>query len=271
MVTFAPTLVCVHAHPDDEALFTAGITSHYGALGYRVVLITCTNGQLGIDSHARPGSDPLHDDEETAATRAAELQRAAIVAGFTRVVTLGYDDSGMKGWPQNELADCFMNADVNAVARTIAAILDEEHATVVVTYDENGYYGHPDHIMANVVTRAAVELAASPQRLYYPVTPRGVLEAFVAGARADGVFLPAWIVDASHTVSDDVVAATMDVRNYARRKHQAIATHASQVDNADLVTMDEELFTLLFGIEYYQLAWSRDVTAGDETDLFGGL
>jgi LmbE family N-acetylglucosaminyl deacetylase len=72
-------------------------------------------------------------------------------------------------------------------------------------------------------------------------------------------------------VSDDAVSTTMDVRNFAKQKHLAIATHASQVDNADLVTMDEELFTLLFGIEYYERAWSRDVTSGDETDLFGGL
>ena len=147
----------------------------------------------------------------------------------------------------------------------------ERLASVVVTYDENGFYGHPDHIMANVVTRAALELAASPKRLYYPVAPKGVLERFVAGARAQGVFLPAWILDAGHTVSDDAVSTTMDVRNFAKQKHLAIATHASQVDNADLVTMDEELFTLLFGIEYYERAWSRDVTSGDETDLFGGL
>jgi LmbE family N-acetylglucosaminyl deacetylase len=270
-MTFAPTLLCVHAHPDDEAIFTAGITSHYADLGYRVVLITCTNGRLGFDDHARPGPDPLHDGEVTRATRASELQRAASIAGFSRVVTLGYDDSGMKGWAQNDRPSAFMNADVDAVARTLAAIMDEERATVVVTYDENGYYGHPDHVMANVVTRAAVVLASSPQRLYYPVSPRGVLEAFVAGATAEGVFLPAFILDATHTVSDDVVATTMDVRVFAKRKHQAIATHASQVDNADLVTMDEELFTLLFGIEYYQRAWSRDVTSGDETDLFGGL
>jgi LmbE family N-acetylglucosaminyl deacetylase len=149
--------------------------------------------------------------------------------------------------------------------------MDEENASVVVTYDENGFYGHPDHIMANVVTRAALEIAASPMRLYYPVAPKGVLEEFVAGAKARGVFLPAWILDAKHTVSEDSVTTTMDVRVFAQRKHQAIATHASQVDNADLVTMDEELFTLLFGIEYYQRAWSRDVTSGDETDLFGGL
>src|ERR1035438_5403414 len=183
-MTVAPTLVCVHAHPDDEALFTAGVTSHYADLGYRIVLITCTNGQLGLDDHARPGSDPLHDAEVTRATRAGELQRAAIVAGFSRVVTLGYDDSGMKGWSQNDRREAFVNADVTAVARTIAAVMDEENASVVVTYDENGFYGHPDHIMANVVTRAALELATSPKRLYYPVAPKGVLERFVAGARA---------------------------------------------------------------------------------------
>jgi LmbE family N-acetylglucosaminyl deacetylase len=270
-MTYAPALVCVHAHPDDEALFTAGITSHYADLGYRVVLISCTNGQLGFDENARPGSDPLHDVEVTRSTRAGELQRAAIVAGFSRVVTLGYDDSGMQGWAQNESPQAFMNADVKAVARTIAAIIDEEHASVVVTYDENGFYGHPDHIMANVVTRAAIEVATSPLRLYYPVAPKSVLEEFVAGARAKGVFLPAWILVADHTVSDEMVSTTMDVRSFAKRKHQAIATHASQVDNADLVTMNEELFTLLFGIEYYQRAWSRDVTSGDDTDLFGGL
>jgi LmbE family N-acetylglucosaminyl deacetylase len=93
----------------------------------------------------------------------------------------------------------------------------------------------------------------------------------VAGASGKGVYLPAWILDAGHGVDDAMVTTIMDVRSVAERKHQAIATHASQVDNADLVTMDEELFTLLFGIEYYQRAWSRDVTSGDETDLFGGL
>ncbi len=269
-MTSPPTLVCVHAHPDDEALFTAGITSHYADLGYRVVLVTCTNGQLGLDAEARPGSDPSHDVEWTQATRAAELQRAAIVAGFSRLVTLGFDDSGMVGWPQNERPSAFMNADVDAVAATLAALFDEVHAGVVVTYDENGFYGHPDHIMANVVTRRALEFATSPRRLYYPVVPASVLQEFIAGAKAKDVFLPAWVLSAG-VVPDELVATTMDVRAFAKRKQLAIATHASQVDNAELVTMSDELFTMLFGIEYYQRAWSRDVTTDDKTDLFGGL
>jgi LmbE family N-acetylglucosaminyl deacetylase len=270
-MTFPPTLVCVHAHPDDEAIFTAGVTSHYSDLGYQVVLVTCTNGQLGLDHDARPGSDPLHDVEWTRATRAGELQRAAIVAGFSRVISLGFDDSGMAGWPQNSRPSAFVNAEVDAVAATLAAIFDEVHASVVVTYDENGFYGHPDHIMANVVTRRALDIATSPQRLYYPVVPTSILQEFIEGARAKDVFLPAWVLSAGLNVPDELVASTMDVRAFAKRKQLAIATHASQVDNAELVTMSDELFTMLFGIEYYQRAWSRDVTANDKTDLFGGL
>jgi LmbE family N-acetylglucosaminyl deacetylase len=270
-VSILPTLVCVHAHPDDEALFSAGITAHYADQGHRVVLVTCTNGQLGFDGSGRDGADPLHDDEGTRCVRAAELLRAASILGFDRVVTLGYDDSGMRGWAQNANANAFMNVDVDACARTLASLFDEEGASVVVTYDENGFYGHPDHIMANVVTRRALDLASSPQRLYYPVVPASVLATFVEGAKALDVFLPAWVLEAGQHVSDDLVTSMMDVRAYAKRKQLAMATHASQVDNGDLVRMHEDLFELLFGTEYYQRAWSRHDASGDDTDLFGGL
>jgi LmbE family N-acetylglucosaminyl deacetylase len=269
-MTTPPTLVCVHAHPDDECLFTAGITAHYAARGSRVVLVTCTYGQLGIDGAGRPGSHPDHDALATRATRAAELQRAADLVGYSRVVLLGYDDSGLPGWAQNGRASAFMNADVEAVGRTLAALFDEVGATVVVTYDENGFYGHPDHIAANAVTRRAVELSASVQRLYYPVAPARVLERFIPLARERGVYMPVWVTRGVG-VADEVVTTTMDVAHHAGLKQRAIATHASQVDNADLVTMDEELFALLFGVEYYQRAWSRAPARGDEHDLFGGL
>jgi LmbE family N-acetylglucosaminyl deacetylase len=270
-MTFARSLVCVHAHPDDEAIFTSGISSHYAALGYDVVLVTCTNGRLGIDDHGRAGDDPNHDDEVTRDTRAGELQLSAALVGFARVVTLGFDDSGMLGWPQNKEPNSFMNVDVDAVARTLAALIDEVGATVVVTYDENGFYGHPDHVMANVVTRRALEYAASPQRLYYPVVPRTVIEKFVPRARAADVFLPAWVLEADAGTPDELVATTIDVTRYEDVKRSAIAAHRSQLDNADLTTMDPELFTLMFGTEYYQRAWSRAQASGDATDLFGGL
>jgi LmbE family N-acetylglucosaminyl deacetylase len=270
-MNFPPTLVCVHAHPDDESLFTAGISAHYGSLGYDVVLVTCTNGRLGFDDQGRPGSHAAHDVEVTASARAGELQRAAKLVGFNRIVTLGYNDSGMVGWRQNSEDGAFMNVDVEKAGRTLAALLDEVSATVVVTYDENGFYGHPDHIMANRLTRRAIELSASVQRLYYPVVPSSVLERFTLDATEQAVFLPAWVVDAVPGTPDELVSTVMDVRAHARRKQEGIAAHASQVDNADLVTMAPELFTLLFGVEYYQRAWSRDAASGDDTDLFGGL
>jgi LmbE family N-acetylglucosaminyl deacetylase len=266
-----PTLVFVHAHPDDEAFFGAGAVAHYAELGHRVVLITCTNGQLGLDQAGRAGDDPLHDAARTRSVRAGELQCAATLLGFSRVITLGYDDSGMKGWPENENPDAFINANVDAAARSIAAIFDEERAVVVVTYDENGFYGHPDHVMANVLTRRALDFSSSAQRLYYTVVPRGVITTFVEGAKDLGLSLPEWVLDAATNVPDDLVASTLNVQKYARVKQEAMATHASQVDNGDIVRMNEDLFTLLFGTEYYQRAWSRHETNGDLVDLFGGL
>ena len=271
-MTSRPTLLCVHAHPDDEALFTAGITSHYADLGYRVVLVTCTNGRFGIDAAGRGGDELGHDDATTAATRAGELVAAAALVGVERAVSLGYNDSGMVGWPQNDLPNAFVRADVNAVARVLANLIDETRASVVVTYDEHGYYGHPDHIKTNEVTRAAVALSAHAQRLFYPVTPRSVLENFLPRARAAAVHLPAWIEDALPDVADESVDVVMDVSRFSERKQRAIATHASQVDNQDLVAMDAALFQLLFGTEYYQLGWQRDqVSLTGATDLFEGL
>jgi LmbE family N-acetylglucosaminyl deacetylase len=265
------TMVCVHAHPDDEAFFGAGASAHYAALGHRVVLITCTSGQLGYDAQGRSGDQAGHDTTQTRATRAEELQRSAEILGIARVVTLGYDDSGMMGWPENQNPDAFMNASVDAVARTIASILDEEDAKVVVTYDENGFYGHPDHIQANVVARRALELSSSVERLYYFVVPEGIMSSLVEQAKEQGLSMPAWVLDASVFVNDDVVATRLDASDYVQVKHDAMAAHATQKDNEDLVEMSDDLFRLLFSTEYYQRAWSRRDTADDKTDLMGGL
>ncbi len=270
-MTDTPTLVCVHAHPDDEALFTGGATSRYAALGYRVVLVTCTNGQYGIDPAGRAGDDPAHDTPATRAMRAGELQVAARLVGFERLVNLGFDDSGMAGWPQNTAPNAFANCDVEASAAVLASLFDEVGASVVLTYDENGFYGHPDHVMANRVTRRAVDLATAPERLYYTIVPQSVLRDFVPDAHELEIFLPAWVLEAGIGVDDELVATTLDVTDYVDVKQAAIAAHASQIDNADLVSMDRSLFLTLFGTEYYRRAWTRRPAFGDESDLFGGL
>jgi LmbE family N-acetylglucosaminyl deacetylase len=265
------TLLFVHAHPDDEALFTAGTSRLYADRGYRVVLVTCTNGRLGIDDQWLAGCDAGHHTEWVRATRAAELATSAQLVGVDRLVCLGYDDSGLAGWPQNDEPGSFINADPGAVARTLANLFDEEAATVVVTYDENGYYGHPDHVMAHAVTRRALALAEAPQRLFYPVTPRSVLGEFVPAAQARGVHLPIWVHDAGEGLADEFVDVTVDARALGSLKQAAIGAHGSQVDNADLVTMAPELFELLLGREYYQLGWARGNQPLDPDDLFGGL
>jgi len=264
------SLVFVHAHPDDEALFTAAAIRRYVDQGRRVVLVTCTDGRLGLDDRIRAGNDPRHKASAVAVTRAGELAASVALLGVSRHVALGYRDSGLTGWSQASDPASFVNADVAAVARTLASIFDEERAEVVVTYDENGYYGHPDHIQAHVVTRLAIEASPSVARLYYPVTPRTLLEQFVPQAESMGVALPLWIIDAGVGVDASAVAVTIDAGDLADLKRASIAAHASQVDNADLVTMDDELFRLALGSEYYQLGWSRSGGAGAADDFFGG-
>ena len=267
-----PTLLCVHAHPDDESLFTAGILAHYREQGIRTVLVTCTNGQFGIDHAGRGGDVPEHDAPSTLATRALELDAAAALLGVDRVVRLPFSDSGMRGWPQNELDTAFVNCDVAGTAQHLADLIDEEQATVVVTYDENGYYGHPDHVMANTVTRAAVQRSRAAERLFYPVTPRSVLSEFLLRAESQNLSLPAWITEAVPDIPDDTIDVIMDVSRFSALKQRAIATHASQIDNNDLVTMDPDLFALLFGTEYYQLGWRRRTESiACAHDLFGGM
>ncbi len=270
-MTSLPALLCVHAHPDDEAFFGGGASAYYASLGHRVVLITCTSGQLGFDGAGRSGDQLGHDALQTKITRAGELQESAAILGIARVVTLGYDDSGMLGWPENNAPNAFMNKDVDAVASIIAAIMDEERAAVVVTYDESGFYGHPDHVKANEVTRAAVARSNSVERLYYSVVPDGIISSLIKGATKLGLSMPSWVLDATTHVRDDLVSTTLDVSSFVGVKHDSMAAHATQIDNEDLVEMNRDLFSLLFSTEYYQRAWSRQKTSNDRTDLMGGL
>src|SRR5580704_4895881 len=151
------TLMAVHAHPDDEALGTGGILARYADEGVRVVLVTCTNGELGDAPGGIKPEDPAHDENVVVPLRRAELEASCDVLGVSHLELLGYHDSGMEGWPQNEAPDAFWNTPVEVAAHKLADLMRIYQPQVVVTYDETGFYGHPDHIQAFRVSPAATE------------------------------------------------------------------------------------------------------------------
>ena len=139
------TLVCFHAHPDDEVITTGGTIARAAAEGHRVVLVVATNGDHG------EVPDDLAPGETLVDRRRAETEASAAVLGIPRIVWLGYADSGMTGWEQNDDRRAFFGADPDEAAERLAAVLREESADVLTIYDWHGNYGHPDHIKVHRV------------------------------------------------------------------------------------------------------------------------
>src|SRR5258706_5197447 len=132
-----PTLVCFHAHPDDEAIATGGVMAKAAHDGHRVVLVTATGGE-----HGEVAEGFLDPGESLGDRRLKELAEAASILGASRLEVLGYRDSGMMGTPENDEPGSFWQADVEEAAQKLATILKEEHADVLTIYDTNGVYGH---------------------------------------------------------------------------------------------------------------------------------
>src|SRR5262245_53409990 len=152
------TLVFVHAHPDDEASSTGGSMARAAAEGHRVVLVVCTNGDLG------EAPEDLVDGETVVERRRQETAASTAILGVARTVWLGYRDSGMHGWPQNDDPLSFWQADVDEAGDRLAEVLREEQADAVVMYDWHGGYGHPDHVQVHRVGHRAADLAGTPRR-----------------------------------------------------------------------------------------------------------
>ena len=143
---------------------------------------------------------------------------------------------------------------------------------MVVTYDANGFYGHPDHIAAHEVTVAAVEACGIPDKLYTVAIPESALAGFVELAEHGGMDLPDWIADGLVVgTPDELVQTTIDCTDVVDRKHRALAAHATQTDNADLVAMEPELFEAIFGTEMFVRMIDRTGAPLPETDLFAGV
>ena len=158
------TIMAVHAHPDDEVVFTGGTLALYATRGVRTVLVTTTGGEEG-EIHD-PDLDPEEARPRLGDIRREELRRAVEILGIDHNELLGYRDSGMVGTEPNQRPDNFHNADREEAICRLVALVRRYKPQVLITYDENGAYGHPDHIMCNIITRAAFEKSADPT--YFP-------------------------------------------------------------------------------------------------------
>jgi LmbE family N-acetylglucosaminyl deacetylase len=266
------TLMAVHAHPDDEALGTGGILARYSDEGVRTVLVTCTNGELGDGPGGVKPEDPAHDEGAVVPIRLQELKASCEVLGVTHLELLGYHDSGMEGWPQNDAAGSFWQTPVEVAGHRLADLMRTYRPQVVVTYDQNGFYGHPDHIQANRVTHAAIDECGTPGKLYYTAVARSTLRGFGEMLAEAGVDSPI-DVDANPDFGtpDELITTTVDCSAVVGRKFASLAAHGSQSDNIFFLQMGEDKFSAVMGNESFVRALDTTHAPVPEVDLFAGI
>lgn len=258
------TLVSFHAHPDDECIACGGVMRKAFEEGHRVVLVVATRGE-----HGEVSEGFLVDGEQLWQRRVAETHASAAVLGAARVEFLGYVDSGMMGESTNDAPRSFWSASVEQAAQRLAEILREECADVLTCYDDNGGYGHPDHIQVHRVGMRAAELAGTP-RVYQNTMNREHMMRGAARAAEAGVTMPELPDDQEFGKPEAVITAAVDVSNYLVAKRAAMRAHASQIGaESFFLTLDEEGFRYAFGTEWFiREGQGPGIT---ETDLLAGL
>lgn len=284
-------LLAVHAHPDDESITTGGILARYAAEGVRTVVATCTGGDVGAIR------DPSLASADTLGTvRLRELAEAARILGVARLVTLGYRDSGMRGWPDNQHPDSLLQAESHAAVGRLVRLIREEGPQVLVTYDEQGNYGHPDHVRAHQLTVAAFNAAGdaaaysadafgaphAPDRLYFVVFGRGRVAAFNQALAVAGIAAPPSALagatagphDPPFGVDDARVTTVVDVSAYLHVKRAALAAHRTQLGPDHwLLRLPDDLARRHWSVETFERAAGPPAAQPGEleTDLFAGL
>jgi LmbE family N-acetylglucosaminyl deacetylase len=271
------TIVSFHAHPDDEALLTAGTLARASAQGNRVVLVTATAGEVGLAASSYGRGTQL------AAHRLTELQRSADALGAARVEMLGYADSGLHGEVEpSPGVTPFAHADVTEAATRLAKLLTEERADVLTSYDAAGGYGHPDHVQVHRVAAAAAEFAGTPVVLEATVDRELLLRGLRLARQLR--LLPGEVdltsFERAYTPHREITHR-VDVRPWISAKRAAMAAHASQAtaDSEDrtlaaLLRLPRPLFKLVLGREWF--AQGGRPAGGKQSDqllddVFAGL
>jgi LmbE family N-acetylglucosaminyl deacetylase len=294
-MTVPYTVVSFHAHPDDEALLTAGTLARAAAEGHRVVLVTATDGAAGLTATETAGltdtetaglsdSGPATSGTEVLGNRRlAELRNAGSAIGTTEVHHLGYDDSGMDG-RAGRPGRSFATADVEVAAAELAAILTDTKADVLTVYDPAGGYGHPDHVQVHRVGTRAAELAGTAVVLEATVDRKSLLRVLTALHRLRilrrlGVDQTEWSPHRfAHSYADPAaVTHRVNVRRYSAVKRKAMAAHGSQ-STADAVTrtlavflrLPPFVFNRVFGHEWF-VEQGRTPATPRLDDIFASL
>ncbi|MGW6792229.1 N-acetyl-1-D-myo-inositol-2-amino-2-deoxy-alpha-D-glucopyranoside deacetylase [Streptomyces chartreusis] len=273
-------LLLVHAHPDDESINNGATMARYAAEGVRVTLVTCTLGEHGevIPPELRHlagtelGEHRL--GELTAAMRELGVEDFRLLGGRGR-----YEDSGMMGIADNDDPASLWQADVDTAARELVEVILEVRPQVLVTYDPDGGYGHPDHIQAHRIAMCAAELAVDAgweiPKVYWNRVPRTAADEAFARLQADLPGLPfgkaATVADVPGVVADERITTVIDGTAHAAAKAAAMRAHATQIEVAEpYFVLSNELAQPLFTTEYYELV-RGEPGARPESDLFAGL
>ncbi|OKJ77982.1 N-acetyl-1-D-myo-inositol-2-amino-2-deoxy-alpha-D-glucopyranoside deacetylase [Streptomyces sp. CB02460] len=289
----ARRLLLVHAHPDDESINNGATMARYAAEGALVTLVTCTLGEEGEIIPPALAHLAADRDDALGPYRSGELAAAMKELGVTDHRFLGgpgrYRDSGMMGAEQNRRPGAFWSADLDEAAGHLAGVIREVRPQVLVTYDPDGGYGHPDHIQAHRVATRAAELAADAAyrpgsgaphtvaKVYWNRVPRPVAEEGFAALRAEapdafpGI---AEIGDVPGVVDDDRITTVIDGTGYGEAKTAAMRAHATQIAvQGAYFALSNDLGQPVFTTEYYELvSGTPGAPAGErERDLFAGV
>jgi len=277
-------LLLVHAHPDDETINNGATMALYADLGAQVTLVTCTRGEEGevlvsdLSHLASSATDSLGQHREV------ELKDAMATLRVNDFRFLGdhevkFRDSGMMGTEPNNRPDVFWQADLDLAAAHLVKVIDEVKPHVLITYDEIGGYGHPDHIQAHRVAMRASELAQwKISKIYWNAMPKSVLAEGIAKMKEAGSdFFGAESVDDLPFAKDDsLVTAMIDGTKYVDLKMKAMAAHATQIElDGPFFALSNNLGQQVWGHEYYSLVHGEKSqpfdSVGRETDLFAGI
>ena len=286
-VSAAKRLLLVHAHPDDETINNGVTMAKYAELGAQVTLVTCTRGEEGevlVNELANLASDK---DDKLGEHREIELKDAMDELGIKDFRFLGapskkWRDSGMMGTPANDRDDVFWQADLDEASNELVKIILEIKPQVLITYDEFGGYGHPDHIKAHRVAMRAAELAANQgwqvSKIYWNTMPRSVIQMGIEKMKEVGsdFFGAESADDLPFAKPDELVSTVVNAPEYVPAKLAAMKAHATQISvDGPFFALSNNLGLSVWGDEYYTLVKGEKSAPfdanGRELDIFAGI